>query len=141
MSAGDEIPVINDFLDDLLGQDTILLELVVGRVHDGLAPANEKYPFIVYQVQAPSLVRGVGTITIMADPLYVVKAIAQTNSYDILRPIVRRMDALLTGYTGVVLGGSIEGIVRTAPYSLIEEVEGRQIRHLGGIYRIQAQAI
>ena len=141
MSNGDELPLINDWIESRLKTDLEMSGFIKERVHEGIAPDDEQYPYVTYQQQSAVLVRGVGGLVIMADALYLVKAIAMVDNWTILRPINIRIDALMSGFTGVVLGGSIEGTVRRSPYSLIEEVEGRQIRHLGGIYEIQAQAI
>lgn len=148
MSVGVETPLVDAWIVSRLSTDATLLTMgivtgsgsVASRVFNSLAPAETAMPLIVYQTQRASDVIGVGTARIMVDTLYVVKVIAQGSDFSVHKPIADRVDVLLHGAAAVVAGGEILSCVRTEPFSMVENDEGRQYRHLGGIFRIQALA-
>lgn len=112
------------------------------RVFLELAPPGANYPFIVYQCQSPPRdVRGVGTFRVMVDTLYVVKAIAQVASYEPLVPVAKAIDTIMTAPVGgSVADGNVWVSIRENQFSMTEDTAGSTYRHLGGVYRIQAQA-
>lgn len=114
------------------------------RVFNRLAPAAASYPFIVFQAQSPPMViRGVGPAEVMVDTIYVVKAIAQGNDFDALAPVASAIRDALLSDNGEAITGAI-GTIFTCRYerafSLTEADQDNQFRHLGGEFRIQAQA-
>lgn len=111
-----------------------------GRVYLDAAPRDAEWPVIVYQCQDPPRdVRGVGLVTVMVDTLYLVKAIAQAGN-DVLAPIVSTLHRAMTTATGsAVDDGAVLTSVRNEQFSMTDMTEGATFRHLGGIYRIQAQ--
>lgn len=114
------------------------------RVFPDVAPPTAAYPFIVYQAQSPPRdIRGVGTTRVMVEAVYVVKAIAQVSNYMTLATVAKVIDLAMTLQDVVVFGtdGYINSSVRDAQYSLSSVEQGTQFRHLGGEYRIMAQAI
>lgn len=113
-----------------------------GRIYNMLAPRGVGYPHIVYQCQVtPRDVRGVGPVRIMVDTLYIVKAVAQVSSFGPLAPVARTIDLALTSAEGSpVADGLVLSSAREEGFNLIEVTEGVQIRNLGGVYRIHAQA-
>lgn len=112
------------------------------RVFLDFAPEGTPYPFIIFQaLTPPSDVRGVGIIRVMVDTLYLVKAVAQGTDYDALRPVVSVIDGALTQQDPVdMAGGILLTSVRDREFRLVEIENGKQFRHLGGEFRIQAQA-
>lgn len=112
------------------------------RVFLDFAPETTPYPFIIFQALTPPRdVRGVGIIRVMVDTLYLVKAVAQGTNYDALRPVVTVIDRALTKGDPVDMAGGIMLVsTRTSEFRLVEIENGKQFRHLGGEYRIQAQA-
>lgn len=132
-------------LDQLASASADLDEIDDGlslRVFEDFAPQGfSTYPFIIVQCQSPPRdVRGVGVSRVMVDTIYVVKAVAQVNSYAPLAPVARVIDqAMTTSVGGSLLGGNVFTSVRNDQFSLIEIDNGKQYRHFGGEYRIQAQ--
>lgn len=112
------------------------------RVYSQYAPADAQYPFIVWQVASPARdIRGVGVIRVMVDTLYIVKAVAQVDSYAPLAPVARAIDSALTAPDQIaVADGFILSSVREEQFSLVEVEAGKQYRHFGGQYKIHAQA-
>jgi hypothetical protein len=111
------------------------------RIFPDFAPVGTEYPFIVYQCQdPPRAVRGVGTSVVMVDTLYVVKAVAQVDSYAPLVPVARVIDSAMTSSIGsAVEDGFVLTSVRDRGFALVEHDQGTQFRHFGGEYSIQAQ--
>jgi len=94
----------------------------------------------VFQNQAANDVRGVGTVTIMVDALYVVRGIAPTDTYGAaLTSIADRIQTVLHGAAGTAGAGRVVACVREAPFRLTEERDGKVWRHQGGIYRLYPQ--
>lgn len=115
---------------------------LTSRIYSEFAPRTAKYPFIIYQAQSPARdIRGVGTARVMIETSYIIKAIAQTEWYTDLSPIVAEIDALMTLEQGVITSdGAIFTSVRQNQFRLVEIDTGVQFRHFGGEYLIQAQA-
>lgn len=112
------------------------------RIYEDFAPKGAKYPFIIYQCQDPPRdVRGVGVSRVMVDTLYVVKAVAQVDSYAPLGGIAAVIDSALTSSTGgAVMDGNVFTSIRDEQFALVEVESGTQYRHFGGVFKIQAGA-
>lgn len=130
---------VDEWLYGLLSADLTLTPLIAARAYRGVAPAGTVYPLLVYNLQAGSDVRGVGPARVMTSLLYQVKAIGTGNNFTALEPIVDRVDALLQGVSGSVVGGQILACVRETPVAYTEIDGDQQYSHLGGLYRIWAQ--
>lgn len=106
-------------------------------VADDSVGADDQY--VVYSVQDPGAdARAVGSIRVMARPLYLVKAVAKTNSYEALRPAADRIDALLDGARNEIAGdGRLIACIRERAFRLPEG----DYRHLGGLYRVSVQIV
>ena len=112
------------------------------RIYSEFAPRTAKFPFIIYQAQVPARdIRGVGTARVMVETTYIVKAIAQTEWYSDLSPIVAEIDDLMTVSDGVITAdGAVFTSIRQNQFRLVEVEDGNQFRHFGGEYLIHAQA-
>lgn len=143
--SGAEVVLCNQYVEDCLDAYSAQLNLISpglsDRIFEEVAPEGTTYPFIVYQCQDPPRdVRGVGTFRVMIDTLYVVKAVAQGDSYAPLLPVAGVIDAAMTSAAGATVGdGIVFASVRERGFQMAEPSEGTQFRHLGGEYRIQAQ--
>jgi hypothetical protein len=112
------------------------------RIFQDFAPVDTEMPYIIYQCQDPPRdVRGVGPVRVMVDTLYIVKAVAQVATYAPLAPVAKVIDAAMTvaDVTPVDDGYALASI-RNGQFSLTEIDSGKKFCHLGGEYRIQAQA-
>lgn len=139
---GAETALVDLWIDETLKAYTPLTDIVGQRIFSDLAPSGSVFPYVIYQVQSPpSVVRGVGLAEVMVDTIYTVKAINQSPSYAALAPAASAIrSAMVTADTQAPTGGLIFtcGYERQVAYT-----EGRgteQARHLGGEFRIQAQA-
>lgn len=111
------------------------------RIYLDSAPFDALYPFVIYQCSSPPRdVRGVGVSRVLVDTLYIVKAVAQVQTYVPLAPIASVIDAAMTSPAGSsLLGGAVFASVRDDQFAMVEIDSGTQYRHFGGQYRIQAQ--
>lgn len=143
-ATGIEIVLIEDWLKATFMADAGMKAALgdPARVFSDLAPLNTIYPFLTFQMQESHDVVGVATGRIIVRAQYVVKVLAQGADWtDKQKAAVVRMDALIQGARNVAVpDGLVLGAWRTNQYRFIEEHEGGVIRHLGGIYNIDAQA-
>lgn len=109
-----------------------------GRVYADLIPQGEALPAILFQRQAGTD-RPVFSGDRIAEFTYVVRVVGETESTQELEAAASAIDTALEQVTGSE-GGLTIGCVREAPFSLTETSDGVQYRHLGGSYRIRAQA-
>lgn len=119
-----------------------ITEIGTSRIYGYVAPNDAPMPFVVFQHQASRDIRGVGTARIMVDCMYVVKAVDETGRFTgTLSAVAEAIDAALHAKSGT-LGpeGIVLHCVREEPFALFEIDDGREYRHLGGLYRIWAQA-
>jgi hypothetical protein len=135
--------VADSWLYAVLTGDATLMGLAAGGVHGYNNPNRSPlFPYVLFQMQgAGQDVRGVGTARIMAPMVYVVRGISEGNSFGgSLRQIADRIDTLLHAASGTAAGGLVLVCVREQPFALPETApDGRQYRHLGGIYRLFVQ--
>lgn len=129
----------NEWLYTVLSGDATITGLVGSRIYDGLAPQGAALPFVVFNFQGGVDLRGVGTVRVFNSGLYQVKAICQGESYAPAAAIADRIDELIHGNRGSVSDGSVVDCVREQPLTLIEQQNGVQYRHVGGLYRIIVQ--
>lgn len=146
MSVGAETVVSDEWIDATLKASAPLQAACTWatlgeRVFDSLAPDDEKYPVVVYQLQTSPDVVGVGPkARIMTSTTYVVRGIYEGPSFTPLKPVARAIDLALDGLVATLPDGLVLGVQRTEEYRLIEQHESRQIRHLGGIYSVLVQS-
>lgn len=140
--VGAESVMIDEWIKDTLSNDPTVSGIAVGGVHLDLAPPDVQYPFIVYQaIEPPRVIRGLGVEHWMVDGTWQVKGTARGVEYLPIAPLAHAIhDALVTGDTDAVS----DGYIFTCTFErqvMHGEPKGQvQFRHLGGEYRIQAQA-
>lgn len=109
-------------------------------VHDGIVPEDVPYPAVVLSEASPGEdVATSSTRRVFTRPSYTVKAIVGGESYGPARPIADQIDSLLQNVKGTTSDATILSSGRLRPFSLEEESEGGQFRHLGGVYQIAIQ--
>ena len=147
---GAEKALVDQWIEDRLGANPYAASLdavqtgLSAKVFPDVAPATSTYPFIVYQSQTPPRdIRGTGTARVMVEGLYVIKAVAQGTDFMLLKDVAKVIDAAFTIGQPITIGtdGYIMSSVREEQFSLVTVEEGTQFRHLGGVFRILAQAV
>jgi hypothetical protein len=134
------VDIIEKWLWATLSSDSELIGLVgENNIAGTLAPELLDPPYVAWLCQSAIDVKGNAGQTISVDTLYEVKTVAQTGSWDDVRPVAQRLKALLHRPNEVVTtpDGSLSCVHdRIVQYPEVDG--GVQYRHLGGIYRIRA---
>lgn len=142
MSVGAESLVTDGWVASRLA-DAALLALVPGGVHEHPAPLDAPYPFVTWQVfGSPTIVGGIGPGSrIMVKAMYQVQATAEWSA-GLFIPIVKRLTVLLDGVTNVAIAGPHPGevlsCVQREDHRMEEDIDGRVVRHAGGIFEVEA---
>ena len=138
MTSGAETAAVETWIYGTLADDATLDSLGVTGVYSYMAPEDATYPFILFQQQASSDVNAVGPNRIMAQTVYVIRAVTDGALSSVVA-INTRIDNLLQAQNGSNVNGTVIACMRERPFVQVETVEGRSYRHLGGIYRIYVQ--
>lgn len=130
----------NAWLHAVLSGDAALQGLVGGRIYEQPAPEEAAYPMIVFQNQVLEDRNSLHGFRMYSIGVWLVRAVGECTSYDPLRAIANRIDAVLHKGAGEVPGmGRVLSCTREGPYALPEQDGDRQYRHLGGLYRIEVE--
>lgn len=134
--------IVEPWLYSTLSADATLAGLVGDRIFGTLSTDTPQTPYVIFILLSPRDVVGVGGTRISTDNLYVVKGVAQTNSWDVLTPIAKRIDQLIHRPGSTMLGdaGGSLTCTREMTHQMPEIADGLPYRHLGGVYRIRASA-
>lgn len=137
---GIEDDVAAKWIRDLLHADSALMAAAPGGIFDGPAQGNAPYPLCEILMQSSVGVIGVGGVEVMQNQLWIVRGVTEGTSYVPLAVIAQRSHALLHGArTVVVSNGTIESCTRVQQLRQQSVQGGRQLRYLGGVYRIYVQ--
>lgn len=144
MSAGLEPLAVDQWIMATLTNDPPLQALLgadyANRVWSDLAPEHVSGIVVVSQYQDDGNdLLGVGTARWATRGTWVVKAITPGMSYEPLRLIYQRVDAILHGASGSVADGPVFAFVREGPVRYPEQANDQHYRHLGGRYTAWAQ--
>ena len=142
--VGAESCLIDDWLVNVLGTPTTpvaaLAAVGVTGVHDHFADPGTAFPYVIFQRMSDIDVKGAGPNRWMINAVYIVKAVAEVDSFTPLKPIANKIDLIVQAKTVAFGGGFITGTSREGSHRLVEYEDGSQARQLGGEYRIYAQA-
>lgn len=145
----DETIVADTWLYETLTGDTALMAEVNG-VHSTQASQAVALPYVVFEWLAGTDVMYVNAHRVWHSGVWVVRAVAQTGSWNDLSAAADRIDVLLhresgfpTGWVDVWSAGWVIGrvfsSVRESAFRNAYSDEGRQYRELGGRFRIDVQ--
>jgi hypothetical protein len=139
-----ETLAIDEWLWLTLNADAQLASLCTGGIHSEQAPQSALPPFIIFTMMEATDVRAASQQDrIMVSGLWLVRGIVQDTSFNATsQDIAERIDAALHAAPGGSVNddkGQVFGSHREQPFRLAEDINGKQYRHLGGIYRIFAQ--
>lgn len=139
MSVGHATLRADTFLFGRLAVDaTITAQVPAERIYVDSIEDNAPFPLIFIALNSPIDVRGVN-VRIMENAMYVVRAVKPAESYDDLAVLANKIDELLDGASGPAGSGQVIGCTREGPFRLSEKVDGVEVRHLGGFYRVFVQ--
>lgn len=137
-----ESSAVAEWIYSNLAADNSITGIVDSRIYEGPAPQGSTYPIVRFEQQSTLDVMGATEATrIMVNELWLIRAIGMTQSYrGDLQTLANRIDALFHNTDGSVADALVFSSAREYAMRLPEEDQGISYRHLGGIYRIYAQA-
>lgn len=134
-----ETVTVDRWLYSVLHSDATLMGLATD-VHGWPVPPNAVLPYVLFQEQTSRDEQGMGPTRLWVRGLWIVRAVFETRDWGgNLEAAANRIDALLHAQGGTVSSGQVFVCVREGPFRLIENVQSRQFRHLGGYYRCIAR--
>lgn len=120
----------------VLNTDETLKSMISG-VFSFPAPKTAGFPYVIFQDVTSTDLRGVGPIRIGLSGEWLIRAVGESNTYGgTLESIADRVDSLLQAASG----SQVWSCVRLRPFRLVETSTERQVRHLGGFYRLWVHA-
>lgn len=130
----------DDLIRDLLAADSALTTALGGtKIYADQAPQGTLYPYVILAfLSAPDTMVS-GGFRAYTQPLYLVKAVTETNSWALAGTIVDRIDTVLHRAAGTraAQGIEIQSVTREQIIRYIETPpQGSPIRHYGGNYRL-----
>ena len=134
-----EILSAEQWLYSALAADATLVA-TGATIYSGLVSQGATFPlvYVTLQRQDDDLMT-VGTRRIWSTLHYAVRGVAETSSWKgTLLTLADRIDAALHAQSGTSTQGTVWECVREAPFALVEQADGREFRHLGGLYRLRA---
>jgi len=148
--VAEETDLIAGWLTPLLAADTagagslgVLSAGITDRIYDTLAPQEEEtYTIIVFNIQSATdlmMISRAGS-RVWCNCLAQVKVIGKDQAFSELTSIASRIDALIHQASGTPSGGTIVACTREQIVRYIEPVGALTYRHLGGLFRMIAQA-
>lgn len=109
-------------------------------VYQWLAPENADPPYVIYNVQSPSVPRRtMGTAVAFEDTVYLVKAVTQEPSAKLAGSILARIDEALNDQPLTIGGYTHLYLRRESGVEFPEVSDGLRYMHRGGLYRLMAQ--
>lgn len=121
-----------------LAGDATLGGLVTG-VYSWPVPPSAALPYVLFQEQSALDVTALGPHRLWVNGLWLVRVVAEARGWGgSLETAANRIDALLQAASGAVASpaGVVWACWRVQPFRLVETVQSRDFRHLGGIYRV-----
>ncbi len=134
-----ETNVAEGWMTTLLKADAQLAAIVGTRVYN--TTRKGAVPCVLFQLQAPGAdLMVLGGARVWTPLTYLVRGIAEQESYEgDLATIANRIDAVLHRTSGSNAAGTVFACVRIRAFQMVEQANGREFRHLGGLYEIKAR--
>jgi hypothetical protein len=137
-----ELSIAEEWIETTIENDPVMQSLCGNpvRVFNEEVPVNTLYPFVVYSVHDNRDLIVIGDARVMATAAYLIKAIAVGPDWPSdLMSAAAQIDVLMNAILQPVTGGIVHGSRRSSEYRLVEQVEGKLFRHMGGIYEMWLQ--
>ncbi|HTG95692.1 MAG TPA: hypothetical protein VL866_24030 [Pyrinomonadaceae bacterium] len=140
-----ELPAAENWLHDKLASDGEITSVVGGRIYKYALPQSPIYPLVIYSLASDSDFQGLGTVRILARPLYLVKVISRGSPSSLVNLAADRIDEIVgktTKDSFISTAGDMFAVSsrREAAVQFMERdptVAGTLYFHLGGLYRLE----
>jgi hypothetical protein len=126
---------VQSWLYGILTGNATLTALHGNRVYEGSAPQGVVFPVVIFNYMAGrdvTLVEGTRSHT---SSLWLVKVVDKAETFTSTATITSQIDALLHAKKET-MDGINYSCLREEPFFLIEETDGVEYRHQGGMYRV-----
>jgi hypothetical protein len=135
-----ELSRVNEWLMMVLAGDPALSSLVGDRVYVDQAPQEAETPMVVAAFLGGAD-KVLTTSARLTHTLYLVRAIAEGSSYDLVSQIADRIEAVMwVPQQGTVLGSvRITSVFREQPHQRRDAENGIPFVYMGGFYRVRVQ--
>lgn len=146
MAVANEIPKIEAWIYAKITGSATITDLIGTRLHSYRAPEDEPKPFVLFNYQGPyngGDLRGLGTVRVMTSTLWQIKLLTSGAPTDADITITNALDELFQEAAAETQNSYVFSARRIEPISYLEQVPGsaETIRHLGGLYLIQAHPL
>ncbi len=136
-----EIAQAYNWIDSTLRADVSLMTASVGGVWQGIADISTVGPHVSYTQQSSADTLTMNAVRLFANILVQIKAVGPSSQYVTLVTIADLIDTDFKRAGPVALAsGGVLACWRESTLALEEVVNGAQISHLGGLYRVLLQA-
>jgi hypothetical protein len=133
---------VNEWMYSVLSNDLTVSTAVAGRIYGDEAPELAASPLVIFAFLGGSD-RVLSLRGRLSSVLYLVRAVDENSSYDVIEPIADRIDDLLAAAIpdrGTVIRDTrIMSCYREQPHQRKDNSEGKPVVYLGGYYRIGFQ--
>lgn len=137
----EETDLMTQFIASKLEADSALATEVSTHIYDTVAPPDvDPAKKVIFSFQAGSDVMINSAIRACIEAVFVVKMVGEDKEFSELLAGALRIDQVLHRTSGNVTGGRVLSCYRERAIRFIENDSGVIRRHLGGLYRITAQA-
>jgi hypothetical protein len=135
-----EIARVNQWISQQLRGDPGISTSVQGRVYSDMAPQGAALPLVTYQFLGGSD-KQLTARSRLSGALYLVRAIAQSQSYGIVEPIADRIETVLSVPNEGTVWREIRivAVQREQPFQRKDSEFGIPTVYMGGIYRVRFQ--
>lgn len=132
--SGVELLTVATWIHQTLKADPVFANV---GVYDTVAPTDATFPLVIVAEAGDVADTNVLPASrVMTTGTWQVRVAVEGMSWAPAAVLVQRIDALLQGGTATLENGTVLGCARVAPIKYAEEANGRQYRHLGGLYRV-----
>lgn len=138
--ANESIRIAQWIFETVNGSSAVTSVVGAGNIHELPAPQGTSYPFVGFSQLSSVDVVEQAHFRIMVNELWNIRVIDESRSYtDEMITVADALDSLFHRADGTADGATIFSSTREEPFRLPEDKDGKEYRHLGGVYRIYAQ--
>lgn len=137
--AGLETLVAEQFLSTKLKADATLVAALANGTNGiwtDVPDATADYPLVQIVHNASDDLWHLGRYMVWSDHIYIVRGVAQAQSFTPLKTIVRRINAVLESTNGTTSDGTVFGVARMRPFRMAETDGNLHFRYLGAFFRV-----
>lgn len=137
--AGLETLVAEQFLSTRLRSDAALIATLAdgaNGVWTDIPDTTARYPLVQIVHYSSDDHWHLGRYLVWSDHVYIVRAVAQGQSFTTLKTAVQRINAVLESANGSATDGTVFGVAKLRPFRMSESDGEKHFRYLGAFFRV-----